>query len=67
MTMSHNFANAIRHATTAMFFALSTSCAGAFAMPSGSLPDTLAVDLHEIDVTALKSGTNLRSGIWREN
>lgn len=31
------------------------------AAPSGSLPDTLTVDLHEIDVTALKSGSNLRS------
>ena len=31
------------------------------AEPMASLPDSLAVDLHEIDVTALKSGTHLRS------
>lgn len=44
----------------ATLLALSVSLT-VYAEPSGSLPDTLAVDLHEIDVTAVKSGSNLRS------
>lgn len=63
MTTSHISATYSHLSKTAATILLA-ACATihpALAEPSGSLPDSLSVDLHEIDVTALKSGSNLRS------
>lgn len=59
--MKHTRILSLRHAITAAMFGLFTAVLHAEPLPVESLPDSVAMRLGEVDVTAIKTGVNLRS------